>query len=93
MIQEFHDKTTLALFHGVTPKGVPSDLVRRAVKKLKQLNAATTPDYLRVPPGNHLEALDDDRAGQHSIRVNKQWRICFIWKDGHAYRVEFCDYH
>ncbi|MGB8841939.1 MAG: type II toxin-antitoxin system RelE/ParE family toxin [Aliidongia sp.] len=78
---------------GLPPKGGRSDLVRRAVRKLKQRNAATTLDDLRVPPGNHLEALDDDRAGQHSIRVNKQWRICFIWKDGHAYRVEFCDYH
>lgn len=61
--------------------------------KLGLLEAAATLDFLRSPPGNRLEALKGDRAGQHSIRVNGQWRICFTWRDGDAYDVEFCDYH
>lgn len=66
---------------------------RVALRKLAQLKAAESLDFLRVPPGNHLEALKGDRKGQHSIRVNQQWRICFVWKDGHAYDVEIVDYH
>jgi len=62
-------------------------------RKLILLDTATRLDNLRVPPGNQLEALKGDRAGQYSIRVNQQWRICFIWRDGHAYDVEFVDYH
>ena len=93
MIQGCHGKKTLALFQGRTPKGVPANVVRRATAKLVLIDSAATLDFLRVPPGNKLEALAGDRAGQHSIRVNDQWRICFEWKDGHAYRVEFCDYH
>jgi proteic killer suppression protein len=84
VIRNCYDNTTLALFQGLTPKGVPPDVVRRATKQLKQIDAATTLDFLRLPPGNHLKALHDDRAGQHSIRVNKQWRICFVWNDGHV---------
>jgi len=57
------------------------------------LAAATCLDDLRVPPANRLEALTKDRAGQHSIRINDQWRLCFVWKDGHAYDVEIVDYH
>ncbi len=57
------------------------------------LDTVTRLDDLRVPPGNRLEALKGDRAGQHAIRVNDQWRICFVWRDGDAYEVEFCDYH
>ena len=60
---------------------------------LAQLHAATRLDSLRVPPRNRLEALKRDRAGQHSIRINDQWRICFVWKDGDAYHVEIADYH
>jgi proteic killer suppression protein len=93
VIKGFHDKVTIALFQGVTPKGVGSDVVRRAKMKLDLLEAAATLDFLRSPPGNRLEALRGDRAGQHSIRVNDQWRICFTWRDGDAYDVEFCDYH
>ena len=64
-----------------------------ALRKLAQLNAAATLDFLRVPPGNRLEMLQGDRAGQHSIRINDQWRICFVWKAGHATAVEIVDYH
>ena len=64
-----------------------------AWRKLAQLHAATQLDSLRIPPGNRLEALKGDRAGQHSIRINDQWRICFRWKDGDAYEVEITDYH
>jgi toxin HigB-1 len=63
------------------------------LKKLVMLDAAEQLDDLRVPPGNRLEKLSRDRAGQHSIRVNDQWRVCFRWKDGHAYDVEIVDYH
>ncbi len=68
-------------------------IIRPALRRLNLLNAAVALEELRVPPGNRLEALVDDRAGQHSIRINDQWRICFIWKDGHAYEVAIVDYH
>lgn len=64
-----------------------------ALRKLQQLHAATTLEFLRVPPGNPLESLNGDRAGQHSIRINAQWRVCFVWLDGHAHQVEIVDYH
>ena len=64
-----------------------------AWRKLAQLYAATRLDSLRLPPGNRFEALKPDRAGQHSIRINDQWRICFRWQDGDAYEVEITDYH
>jgi proteic killer suppression protein len=60
---------------------------------MRYIDAADVIDDLRSPPGNHLEALKGDRKGQHSIRINKQWRICFLWKNGHAHDVEICDYH
>ena len=66
---------------------------RRAFKKLAILNAAIALDNLRVPPGNHLEALHGDRSGQHSIRINDQYRVCFVWRDGSALDVEIVDYH
>jgi proteic killer suppression protein len=93
MIKSFDDKRTAALFLGLTPKGVGSDIVRRAKAKLDLIDAAASLEFLRSPPGNQLEALKRDRVGQHSIRVNDQWRICFVWRDGNAYDVEFCDYH
>jgi len=64
-----------------------------ALRKLQQLHAATTLEFLRVPPGNRLESLNGNRAGQHSIRINAQWRVCFVWLDGHAHQVEIVDYH
>jgi proteic killer suppression protein len=93
MIRSFRDKRTLALRRGERPKGVPSDVAKRAVMKLFMLDTVTRLEDLRVPPGNRLEALSGDRAGQHSIRVNDQWRLCFAWRDGDAHDVELVDYH
>ncbi len=72
---------------------LPHNIQQRAYQKLVMLDAALALDDLRVPPGNRLEALRGDRAGQHSIRINQQWRICFTWQDGDAYDVEITDYH
>jgi len=72
---------------------LPTDLQRSALRKLKMLDAATVLDSLKVPPGNRLEALKHDRKGQHSIRINIKWRICFIWNDGSPIGVEIVDYH
>lgn len=93
MIRSFKDKTAEAVWNGKAPKGFPSDLVRPAQRKLAMLAAAITLEALRQPPGNHLEALTGDRKGQHSIRVNGQWRVCFVWRDGGAENVEIVDYH
>lgn len=93
MIKTLADKRTAALFTGRFVKGLPSNVADRAKRKLDLIDAAASLTFLRVPPGNHLELLAGNRAGQHSIRVNDQWRICFRWHDGDAYDVEFCDYH
>lgn len=93
MILSFHDKMTEAVFNGVCPKGFPAQIVRTARRKLAMLNAAVTLADLTAPPNNRLEALKGDRAGQHSIRVNDQWRVCFVWSAAGAERVEICDYH
>lgn len=69
------------------------DIWRRGARKLLLLNAVIDLQELRVPPGNRLEQLKGDRAGQHSLRVNDQWRVCFEWREGHAYAVEIVDYH
>ena len=75
------------------PKGFPSDVAVAARRKLRMLSSATTLNDLRLPPGNRLEALVGDRTGQHSIRINDQWRLCFIWRGGDAFEVEIVDYH
>ena len=93
MIASFRDKRTAAVFQGQMPKGFPSDIAIAARRKLRVLDAAARLDDLRVPPGDRLEALAGDRAGQHSIRINDQWRVCFVWADGNAYEVEIVDYH
>ena len=93
MIKSFRDRTTEAVFRGESPKGFPSDLVKVARRKLGYLNAATDRRDLRVPPGNQLEALSKDRRGQHSIRVNDQFRICFRWTPEGPTDVEITDYH
>jgi proteic killer suppression protein len=93
VIKTFADKRTEALFVTGRAPRVPPEVARRAVRKLEAVDAATRLDDLRVPPGNRLEALRGDRRGQHSIRVNDQWRVCFRFTDGDAYDVEFCDYH
>ena len=93
MIKSFRDTRTEYLHSGRIPKGVPTDVARRAVAKLFLLDTVTRIDDLRVPPGNRLEALSGNRRDQWSIRVNDQWRLCFVWQDGHTYEVEFVDYH
>ncbi|WP_237151793.1 type II toxin-antitoxin system RelE/ParE family toxin [Oryzibacter oryziterrae] len=93
MIKSFRDRRTADLHDGLAAKGLPADVLKRAVSKLFLIDTVTRLEDLRVPPGNRLEALSGQRSGQHSIRVNDQWRICFIWKDGDAHEVEFCDYH
>jgi len=93
MIKSFVDKDTEKLFRGQQFRRLPADIQRVALRKLVQLHAAADLDFLFVPPGNRLEALKGDRQGQHSIRINDQWRICFVWRDGDAYDVEIVDYH
>ncbi|MGJ5175944.1 type II toxin-antitoxin system RelE/ParE family toxin [Bradyrhizobium oligotrophicum] len=93
MIRSFRDRITEAVFDGENPKGFPSDLLKVARRKLRYLNAAADLGDLRSPPGNRLEALMGDRQGQHSIRINDQFRVCFTWTvDGPA-NVEIVDYH
>ena len=93
MIESFRDKETERLWRSGRSRRLPSDLQLRAFKKLAMLNAAVALDNLKVPPGNQLEALRGDRTGQHSIRVNDQYRVCFVWRDGNALEVEIVDYH
>ena len=93
MIVSFLCKETEKLFHGRFSSRLPQDVQRVAQRKLRQLNAAATLDFLRVPPGNRLEQLTGNRAGQWSIRINEQWRICFRWENGTVHDVEIVDYH
>jgi proteic killer suppression protein len=93
VIKTFADKRTVAVFEGGRPKSFPTDIVISARRRLTALDAADSLADLRNPPPNRLQALKGDRAGQHSIRVNSQWRVCFRWKDGDAYDVEVTDYH
>ena len=93
MIRSFACKDTERLFQLEKVRAFPPDIQRTALRKLAQLNAVTELQQLRVPPGNRLEALKHDRKGQHSIRINDQWRICFEWRDGNAWEVEIVDYH
>jgi toxin HigB-1 len=93
VIKSFKDRMTEELYGGLPARLVPLDVAKRAIVKLFLIDAVTRLEDLRVPPGNRLEALKGRRAGQHSIRVNDQWRICFVWREGDAYDVEFCDYH
>ena len=92
MIQSFKCKDTLTLFEGKNPRRFKS-FISVAERKLAQLEAAQTLDFLKSPPGNHLEALKGDRKGQHSIRINDQWRICFKWSEVGPANVEIVDYH
>lgn len=93
MIKTFGDKRTAAIFAGYAVRGLPPQIQERARAKLLTIDAAKRLDDLRQPPGNRLEALAGDRKGQHSIRINDQWRICFVWRDGEAFDVEIADYH
>lgn len=93
MIKTFADKRTKDLYEGGKSKRFPSDIWGRALRKLEYLDLATCVDDLKVPPSNRLHKLERDRAGQYSISVNDQWRICFRFKGGDAYDVEVTDYH
>lgn len=93
MIRSFADAETRSVWEGRRSKRLPADIQAPALRKLRLLNQARRLDDLRVPPGNRLEALQGDRAGQFSIRINRQWRICFRWENGHAEDVAIADYH
>ena len=93
MIKSFHCKETEKIWDGIASRKFPADIQDRALRKLRLLDVARTLEDLREPPSNHLEALKGDRKGQMSIRINKQWRICFMWNEGEATGVEIVDYH
>jgi len=93
VIRSFKDKDTQAVFVGQLVKGLDGQIQQRAREKLKYLDSAADLRDLMIPPAKQLEALKGDREGQYSIRVNKQWRVCFKWKDGDAFEVEIVDYH
>ena len=93
MIQSFRDAETEKVFRRKRSRRFPADVLRRALRKLLLLDAADRLDDLRIPPGNRLERLSGARRGQHSIRINDQWRICFRWSRGDADEVEITDYH
>jgi proteic killer suppression protein len=93
MIYSFADLETERIWLGGRSRRIPADIQVRALAKLAMIDAADCLDDLRNPPGNRLHALGGDRAGQHSISINMQWRICFVWKDGNAHDVEIVDYH
>ena len=93
MINSFKDEETEKVYNAVWSKKLPGDIQQTALRKLKYLNNAQDLNDLRIPPGNRLEALHGDRQGQHSIRINDQWRICFTWNRTGADDVEIVDYH
>ena len=93
MIRSFRDRETEKLFRRERSRALPGALQRIALRKLLQLDAAESLDDLRVPPGNRLERLRGERAGQYSIRINDQWRVCFVWRGNEACEVEVVDYH
>ena len=93
MIKSFKNDLTKSVWNRKRVKGVPGDIFKVARRKLGFLEDAVDINDLRVPPGNRLEAMKGDRKGQHSIRVNDQWRVCFRWSNGNAFDVEITDYH
>ena len=93
MIKTFADKYTQELYTTGKSRRFPPEILKRAVRKLEQVHAATGLDDLKVPPSNRLHALEKERKGQHSISINDQWRICFRFQDKDAFDVEVCDYH
>ena len=93
MIRGFKDKEAEKVFNGRFSKKLPQDIQRVAERKLIMLHKAATLNDLRIPPSNRLEALKGNRKGQHSIRINDQWRICFEWREDGVYEVEIVDYH
>jgi proteic killer suppression protein len=93
VIKSFASRETERIYRGQFSHRLPRDIQRLAARKLEMLAAAGQLKSLRIPPSKRLEKLKGDRAGQHSIRINDQWRICFVWKGGDAYNVEIVDYH
>ena len=93
MIRSFADRETERLWVTGTTRRLPSDITRRALRKLSEIDAATMVETLRVPPGNRLHQLTGDRTGQWSIAINDQWRVCFRFEREDAHDVEVCDYH
>ncbi|KAA3596627.1 MAG: type II toxin-antitoxin system RelE/ParE family toxin [Candidatus Scalindua sp. AMX11] len=93
MIKSFRCKETEKIFNRLSSRKLPHDIQRIALRKLRMLNRAIKLKDLKVPPSNHLESLHGDRKGQHSIRINDQWRICFKWSNGEVKSVEITDYH
>jgi len=93
MIESFKCGETEKIFHRQFSKKLPHNIQKIAFRKLRMLNRSSTIQDLRIPPANKLEALSRDRKGQHSIRINDQWRICFRWQNENAYNVEIVDYH
>jgi len=93
MIKSFKDKETEKIYNLEFSRRLPPSMQQTALMKLKNIAYAANINDLRVPPGNHLEALKGDRKGQNSIKINNQWRICFKWTDGNAHDVEIADYH
>lgn len=92
-IHHFKDKEAAKIWEGETSRKLPQEIQQVARRKLRMLNNAHALDDLRIPPANRLEALKGNRAGQYSIRINDQWRICFRWQDGEIFDVEIVDYH
>jgi proteic killer suppression protein len=93
MIKSFRSRETEKIWNGIRSKSLPQSIQQIARRKLRMLNNARSINDLRVPPANRLEALRGNRKGQHSIRINDQWRICFVWMNGDAVNVEIVDYH
>lgn len=93
MIKSFADDEAALLWEGKRSRRLPADIQKRALVKLQLINAAVELGFLRLPPGNRLEALAGNREGQHSIRINDQWRICFVWTGTDAENVGIVDYH
>jgi proteic killer suppression protein len=93
VIRSFRDREAERIFGRRLSRKLPPEIQRIALRKLLQIDAASRLATLRVPPGNRLETLAGDRAGQHAIRINDQWRICFVWNEGDAHEVEIVDYH
>jgi len=92
-VSRFKDRATERVFHGLVVRRMPPDIQRRARMRLQRVVAATALSDLRVPPSHRLKALHGDRTGQHSIRINDQWRICFVWTEQGAMAIEVTDYH
>lgn len=93
MIKSYRDANTERVFNREFVKRYPREIQQRAFMRLNAIDAAVRLEDLRLPPSNRLEALKGDRKGEHSVRIIDQWRICFLWRDGHAERVEIVDYH